>query len=573
LAVSGFFIPDDSKTSILNADDYIDACRNLQPGWASETVYQSKPLGPISICENGDNDVLILDKAAEEIVELELDGTVSTYLSITNLSFNGIAYQPNADRLIAMGESAFYDANSLEVLEEHPPGISFSTFVVDVNDDSFYTGHWANDSIIYHFDSNGGLLSTIRSGIQGCAELALDSTNNLLYYSETFPGRITMLNLTSNSTTVLTSGIAIPGTGEGISIAVSPLGDLYYMVAEGIEKGFWKYNGTAFENIMGSKNGIGPIMWSHKFDSVLCAAGFGACIVNYDPNATEPERITPTVNSGSIIETSDGLLLLGIDNSIYQIESGVFSEFISDLDYPFGNLVLDGDENIYASLTNDSPLILKVYPNGTYSTWFAGQIDGLPATLAYDSKNDMMVLLTGVGSPTRFDLWKIPLDNPDDYFKVLSISNVTNGDCTVDDEGNIYILERSANILYKIPDGSNQTQVVYTNVVEHAYLVAVNIEYSSILDGIILARNDDLQVWPVSGGTSYLLAENNVGIDNDGVFENANNELVCTHSGQVFRLSYGEPSSGFSLGIIVGAVGVVAVVIAIVMLQRRKSTP
>jgi hypothetical protein len=563
-------LPGGFNTSALNDDDYIDACRNLQPGWTSDTIYQSKPLGPISICENGDNDVFILDKAADEIVNLDLDGTVSTYLSTDNFSFNAIAYQPNADRIIALGESAFYDALSLEVVEEHPPGIDFSTFVIDSNDDSIYTGHWANSSTIYHFDANGVLLSSIRSDIQGCAQLALDSTNNLLYYSETFPGRITMLNLTSNSTTMLASGIAIPGTGEGISIAVSPLGDLYYMVAEGNEKGFWKYNGTAFENIMGSKNGIGPILWSQKFDSILCAAGFGACIVKYDPDTSEPERITPTVNTGTIVETSTGLLLLGIEDSIYQVESGVFSEFIADLDYPCGHLVLDGTENIYASLVNDSPLILRVYPNGTYSTWFAGQIDGSPASLTYDSKNDMMVLLTAIGLPTRFDLWRIPVNNPDDYFKVLSLSNVTNGDCTVDDDGNIYILERSANKLYKVPDGSNDTQVVRSNVVEHAFLVAVNIEYSSILDGVILARNDDLQVWPVSGANSYLLAENNVGIDNDGVFENANNELVCTHSGQVFRLSYSEQRAQFSIWILAVGAGALFVVVIGVLISKRN---
>ncbi|MFW9910418.1 MAG: hypothetical protein ACFFEF_17820 [Candidatus Thorarchaeota archaeon] len=565
-----FILPGGFNASALNEDDYIEACLNLQPGWTSDTIYQSKPLGPISICENGDNDVFILDKAAHEIVELELDGTVSTYLSIDNFSFNAIAYQPNADRIIALGESAFYDTNSLEVMEEHPFGIEFSTFVVDSNDDSIYTGHWANSSTIYHFDSNGALLSTIRSDIQGCAQLALDSTNNLLYYSETFPGRITMLNLTTNSTTVLTSGIAIPGTGEGISIAVSPLGDLYYMVAEGNEKGFWEYNGTAFENIMGSKNGIGPIVWSQRFDSVLCAAGAGACIVKYDPTAAEPERITPTVNTGSIVETSTGLLLLGVEDTIYQIESGVFSEFIADLDYPCGSLVLDGTETIYASLANDSPLILRVYPNGTYSTWFSGQIDGSPASLTYDPKNDMMVLLTSVGMPTRFDLWKIPVSDPDDYFKVLSINNVTNGDCTVDNDGNIYVLERSSNNLYKIPNGINETQVLHSNVVEHAYLVAVNIEYSSILDGIILARNDDLQVWPVSGANSYLLAENNVGIDNDGVFENANHELVCTHSGQVFRLSYNEQSSPFPIEVLIVGVGALFVVIVAVLYLKRK---
>ncbi|MFW9967935.1 MAG: hypothetical protein ACFFEA_12350, partial [Candidatus Thorarchaeota archaeon] len=465
--------------------------------------------------------------------------------------------------------------------------IAFSTCVVDPTDDSIYTGHWANDSTIYHFDSDGVLLSSIRSGIEGCMQLAFDHTNNLLYFSETFPGRITRLNLTSNSTTVLTSGIAIPGTGEGISIAVSPLGNLYYMVAEGVNKGFWKYNGTGFENIMGSKNGIGPIVWSQKFDSALCAAGFGACIVKYDPDASEPERLTPTVNSGSIIETSDGLLLLAIEDTIYQVESGVFTEFLANLSFPCGNLVLDKNENIYASLANDSPLILNIYPNGTYSTWFAGHIDGLTASLSYDSKNDMMILLTSIGMPAQFDLWRIPVGNPDDYSKVLTISNVTNGDCIVDRAGNIYVLERLSNIMYKIPDGSNAAQVLHSNVVEHAYLVAVNIAYSSILDGVILPRNDDLQVWPVSGGGSYLLAENNVGIDNDGVFENADNELVCTHSGQIYRLSYHETSSstttttttttasttdGIQLVPFLAAVsiaGVVVIVLLVVMFKKR----
>ncbi|MFW9913509.1 MAG: hypothetical protein ACFFEU_13610, partial [Candidatus Thorarchaeota archaeon] len=276
------------------------------------------------------------------------------------------------------------------------------------------------------------------------------------------------------------------------------------------------------------------------------------------------------VNSGSIVETSGGLLLFGIDDTLYQIESGVVSEFIADLDFPCGGLVLDKDENIYASLVNDSPLVLNIYPNGTYSTWFAGHIDGMPASLSYDSKNDVMILLTSVGMPTRFDLWRIPLSNPDAYSKILSFENVTNGDCAVDRNGTIYLLERSANILYKIPDGSNVAQVVHSNVVEHAYLVAVNIAYSTILDAIILPRNDDIQVWPVSGGSSYLLAENNVGIDNDGVFENAKNELVCTHSGQIYRLSYNETPFVFPIEIVLVAFGVVAIALVIVIVIARK---
>ena len=531
---------------ILSDDNgYLTAVKDLPSGWTSETVYQTKPLGPISICEKNDNNVLILDRAAHEIQNLELNGTVTTYLSTGNLSFNAIAYQPNANRIIALGETAFYtnESEMFHVLQEHPPEITYSTCIVNPIDDSIYTAHWANGSTIYHFDSDGLLISSVLSDIQGCSQLAIDGERNLLYYTETFLGRITMINMTSNSTSILASGIAIPGTGEGIGIAVDPLGDLYYYVAEGVNKGFWKFNGTNFENIMNPIFGIGPITWSHKFDAVLCAAGFGACIVKYDPVGIKPERLTPTVNTRSIVETSEGLLLLGIDKTIYQVVGGIFSNFISNLPYPFSNILLDNNGNIYASLANDSPLILNIYPNGTYSTWFSGHIDGFPASLSYDAKNDMMILLTITGEPKHFDLWRIPLDNPDDYLKVTSFANVTNGACTVDRSGNIYVLERSSNIMYKIPDGSNNAQVLFDNVVEHAFLVGVNIVYSSVLDAVVLPRNDDLQAWPVSGSGSYLLAVNNIGIDNEGVFENADNELVCTHSGQIFRLVYSEPAT------------------------------
>jgi hypothetical protein len=61
----------------LSQEGYLDACRNLEPGWSSETIYQSRPLSPISLCENSTNDLYILDREAHEIVELELDGSVS----------------------------------------------------------------------------------------------------------------------------------------------------------------------------------------------------------------------------------------------------------------------------------------------------------------------------------------------------------------------------------------------------------------------------------------------------------------------------------------------------------------
>ncbi|MFW9809744.1 MAG: hypothetical protein ACFFE6_10245, partial [Candidatus Thorarchaeota archaeon] len=387
------WLSDSQYTPAITSSPYADAFRDLQPGWTSETIYQTYPLGPTSICETSTNEVLILDKSSSEVVTLELNGSVSTYLSLGNIPLDAIAFQPNSERVIGIGGGAFYKLNetSIQVMKEYPPNVTFSNLIIDPSDDSIYTGYWNNDSSIYHFDANGEFISTVRSGVLGCAQLAVDSLRNLLYYSETFPGRITRLNMTTNTTAALASGIAIPGTGEGISIATDPLGNLYYLVAEGIEKGLHKYNGTAFEFIMPAKLGIGAITWSNKFNSLLGTPGYGACVVQYDPVKTKADRITPTVNTRAIIETSDGLLLIGLEKGIYKIEAGTFSEFITNLPYPCSGLILDGDENIYASLINDSVSILQIFPDGSNSTWFQKDLMGFPNGLVYDSKNNLMI--------------------------------------------------------------------------------------------------------------------------------------------------------------------------------------
>ncbi|OLS26777.1 MAG: hypothetical protein ThorAB25_21030, partial [Candidatus Thorarchaeota archaeon AB_25] len=311
--------------------------------------------------------------------------------------------------------------------------------------------------------------------------------------------------------------------------------------------------------------------------------GYGGCVVQYDPDASEPVILTPTVNTRPIIETSDGLLLLGIKNTIYKIESGTFSEFITDLPFRCGSLVLDGDENIYASLVNDSVSILRINPDGTNTTWFRKDMKTFPEALVYDSRNDWMILMTYEFGNRTLDLWRLPIDNPVDYSKITSIENATWGDFTVDRSGNIYVLERGENVLYKIPDGSNIPQVLKTNVVEHAYLVYPHIAYSTDADAIIMTRNDDLQAWPVDGGSSYILGVTASGIDHEGLFENPEGDLVGTHAGQIFKLHYDstttptepttpyEPPESFPAVIVaIGAGAVVAVVLIVYCVKSRK---
>ncbi|MGY5856436.1 MAG: hypothetical protein RTS72_07525, partial [Candidatus Thorarchaeota archaeon] len=136
-------------------------------------------------------------------------------------------------------------------------------------------------------------------------------------------------------------------------------------------------------------------------------------------------------------------------------------------------------------------------------------------------------------------------------------------------------------------------QILKTNVVEHAYLVYPHIAYSTDADAIIMTRNNDLQAWPVDGGSSYILGITASGIDHEGLFENPEGDLVGTHAGQIFKLHYDstttptepttttgsptepttpyEPPESFPAGIVaIGAGAVVAVVLIVYCVKSRK---
>jgi sugar lactone lactonase YvrE len=557
-----------------NESVYLDAVKNLKMGWMSETLYQTKPLSPISICETNDPAVLILDREMHEVVELDEDGSVSTFLSTGGLAFDAIGYQPLADRLVAIGNSAFYiyGGEAFTILEEYPAPVSFTTLIVDPSDDSIYTASAENNSKIYHFTSNGEFISTVRAHVQGGSQLAIDPIRNWLYFSETFTGRITRLDLTMNTTTILNSGIAIPGTGEGISVATDSTGTLYYYVAEGVGRGFHRYNGTDFEFLLAPKDGIGPMIWSNRLNAALCVPGGGGCVVKYDPAAVDPERLTPSVNVKPIVQMANGSILLGIDKTIYIISEGQLIEFVSELPMKCGSLILDASDKLYVGLENDSALIVTLNSDGSLDPWFSRDIDGLLIALCYDSKNNALVLMTNDPGQRRFDVWRLPIEDPYDYRQVVSIENETSCAMTVDRSGNIFILERRVNTLYRIPDGSTQKQVLFTDVVEHAYMVYVNLGYSRIEEGVVLCRNDDLQVWLASGDGAYLLAENNVGIDNSGIFETMTGDLICTHSGQIYRLSYSSEATFVMDPVLIAAIagGFIAVAGVLVVLHRRN---
>ncbi len=539
--ISGFLI---SGFPLIVTNNYTPAVKNLKEGWQGETLYQTSPLGPISICETS-AEVLILDKAASEILTLNIDGSTAYFATTGNYDLDAINYQLNRDKVIAIGENCLYELNegTFQQIKTYSSGIEFSTFTIDNSDDSIYTGSLKNNSIIYHFNATGHPFGSVVTEVQGCSQIALHPNNTVLYYTETYSGQVMALNLVTNKTTVLVGNIGIPGTGEGIGLAVDTIGTVYYYTAEGNNLGLNKYDQGGFVPVMGSKFGIGPIFWSDSQQSILCAAGAGACIVKYDPKKTEAELLTPTVNTRSIIETNEGRLFIGIENKIYEL-IGVELPVFAQLPGKCESMILTSQNKIFFGILNDTIALYKLEFDGSYLPWFSGGINGFFNGMKYDQKHHALIISVEVfSSTTDTQIWKIPIENPMNYQMITEFLNATRTSFTIDYNGNIYLLERISNILYKIPDGLNTKEILFTNFIEAAYTVQPHLGYSSIENGIIVSRNDDLQVWPLSGEVPSILAENNVGIDNDGVFENEDQELICTHSGQIYKLVYDKQES------------------------------
>ena len=140
------------------------------------------------------------------------------------------------------------------------------------------------------------------------------------------------MNLTSNETEVLRTGFGLPDTQEVIGIGVDDDDELYCMTADGNNRGFFKYQTGTFVEVMKSKGGMSKLTWSSQEHMFIAGGSFGGCLIGYDPDMSEAEFLTAIVNSYTLIETHEGLILYGIDDQIFQINGSGPSLF---LDCPF----------------------------------------------------------------------------------------------------------------------------------------------------------------------------------------------------------------------------------------------
>lgn len=560
-----------------------ESMRDVRSGWDVLTIYEiPHPPGPKCIGEN--NDLYYVDNLNHMIMKVDESMVQSEYLNIS-MSLSDLIYQPNHNRLLGMNEFGFYTMTSsgITFLNNYSYAFPLTTMTVDPLDDSFYCGSIKNGTDILRFDAEGNYLTTILSNVQGCSQIVLNNNHSILYYTETYLGSFSMMNLTSLVTTVLKTEIGLPGTEEVIGIGVDDNDELYYMTADGNNRGFYKYENNVFMFLMASKLGMSTLTWSKKLQMFIAAGSFGGCLIGYNPNDSEAQILTPVVNSHTIIETYDEKILYVIGDTIYKLN--VFGPTYfgkSPYNMSISKLIVDTDNNIFALLVNDSVTIEKVNHDGSFEDWFNKNIHEWAKSIYFDVKNYEIILLTEDLLKNETNVYRIPIKNPMDYYKVATFKNSTRIVGVTDVYGNIYIYEAYNNTLFKIPDGSMDIEKITTDFAdfsdiygEHA-IIEPPLGYSTIENGIFIGRNDDLQMWLLDENLRISFALNNRGIDNAAIYQNFKQEIICSQSTLVLKFIYhktqnGTISSGtYILAILIGLISAIHFQSRIVSKTRRQ---
>ncbi|NHJ49596.1 MAG: hypothetical protein FK733_17535 [Asgard group archaeon] len=523
----------------------------LRPGWDVMTIYGLEhPPGPSCIGENGD--FYYIDNLNHYLMKMDEFGIHTQLVNTSPYDFSDIEYQPNYNRLLGVTDKGFFalTASSMTLIRNYTYSNILSALAVDPNDDSFYCGSLFDNTDIMKFDADGNYISTELANVQGVSQLVLNNNQSILYYTETYLGSISYLNLTSGSTTLIRSGIGLPGTQEVIGIGVDDTDILYSMTADGNDRGFYKYGNGTYVLIVESKGGMSSLTWFTKMQAFIAGGSFSGALIQYDISTKKARYLTPVVNAHSLIETMNGTVFYCIDDEIYKIGGDKPTLFASDASgFTINKLVIDVDENIFALLGNDSVTINRLLLDGSLVPWFGDSIHELAKTIKFDIKNNEIILITQNAYANASHVYRVPVENPQDYYKILTFDNSTKLTCTTDISGNIYLYEAYNNTLYKIPDGAMETETIttffvnFTDIYGPNFVVEAPICFSTVENGIIVGRNDDLYIWLLDEGISTMFAYNEIGIDNSAIFQNMNNDILCTQSSVILKLIYQEPTT------------------------------
>jgi hypothetical protein len=196
------------------------ALKDLKAGWTQELLYEQELVSPQALCYDSDHNLYIYEYSRYLLYRLEAGGELSELASTGTIALRTIAWQPGERRLVGFNSHGMYELfpGPFRRLRDLDPSILVSTVAIDPKDDSIFAGHDTVGRPIVHLDADGRLIEILRENVQGCSQIAFDDRKSILYFSETFSGSISSLDLGSKRVEVLVRDIGIPGTEEPVMI-------------------------------------------------------------------------------------------------------------------------------------------------------------------------------------------------------------------------------------------------------------------------------------------------------------------------------------------------------------------
>ena len=504
--------------------------KNLKQGWSQEKVYEHEIIYGTHMAQDKEDNVLILSKGNNKIFQLSGSGRFSEYLDVNNLPMiQTIGYQPGKDRLLIIERGLYtYSDGKLDKINQIQEPIG----VIEINeqDDTFYGCSPMMGKKINHYDVDGDLISTVVDNADGCFQMAVNEVNNKLYYSETYAGTITELDLTDNSRKIIATGMGIPGTFEPISVALDGNNNLYSFPGP---DGLFKYEDGTFKKVIESIAGAGALLWSDEYSTFLQTNGAGANIISYNPTTKEAKHLTQYINSVAITQTYDGIVLICDSNyfaGIQKVSNSGLDKYY-DLDGDCQVLELAG-EDVYAGTVQGK--VIKASDGSVLA-----EFDNFITSLSYDLKNDAIIVVTGDMNAQSSEVWRITLESATKE-RMAKLNDVHVDSimprATVDKEGNVYLIERNQNVIYKIVDG--KPTVFITDVIENDAVTLPSIEYLSKENALLISGIQKYELWPLDNPRRTKFAENTAGVDNFVINENKDGDVLAIHSGEVFKFVY-----------------------------------
>lgn len=519
------------------------AVTGLAAGWESTTLYQGElGLYPGDITEDAAGNILLYDRGARKLKAVSPAGAISTVADLSSLGgIQTIAYQGIRSRLLIVTESGSlyaYGDGGLQLLK--PSGVSGESMAVNPGDGSFYLGTLS----INHYGPDGDWLGTVVSLALGISQMALNAGTGTLYYSETFSGAISAVDLANNAKQAIITGIGIPGTSEPISVALDSQGTLYYFPGAA---GLYRYAGGSSTKVLDSIGGAGDLLWSASRNAFLQTQGAGANLVLYAPQAGA-SNLTPYVNAFAIAELSDGTLIIPdyASPDLLKVDSNGMSVFANRTGGACSAFTRNDAGAVYAGCGNT---VYLVETSGTLTPIMAFS-GGNVASIAHDSLNNGLVVATNTDDGSQFGnatIWRLPLNGSAQAtevtgFQGITVNNVLPG-VAADRSGNTYILERSSNQIFKVANGSTSRTAFASNVLSSAAITVPRILYLGPEDGLLVSTINNFELWPLANPAKRTFATNAGAVDNFAIFETVSGNIVAAHSGQFFRMIKGNPPS------------------------------